>query len=515
MLTALRGLLLVTGMAAIPAFAQAECPPQESIDRYAQTARDALVALDGLVPEEQQRRLEDRYAALSILRWSWQGRDAILNETSALDRIETCINSGRCDAEVSERSGAGPRTVARFPSDRLVNWAMRELECAGAADPEPDPDPVEPEIEPETEAVAETESAIEPTPAPEPIEQVVADEPVDTQSEQTTPELEVAETEVSPVDQPATAAPEPVPVSVAEDARDSVTPVPDAAPDETKIAAIPAPRITTSSVALEDTQRLLRIASIRALKGDMSTGMAFTTLACYREAETSDPASICEALFDHYEQLPVRADPIKFLAFTDQLCRLDYARGCANLARYFGVATTAEAHFSAINFYDRACNSGDADACAAASDYYLTGRASVADPERARDTLYRACDLGRQSACQDLAEFYRRGVGGEPNLPLALEMNDVSCPNSRARYAQTCVDAANFVLLNLEEGPERSNRVRTYVQRACEIGHDTGCAWHADNLEFGIGGEVDADGAREARNTACRLGHQASCDARS
>ena len=103
-----------------------------------------LVALDGLVPEEQQRGLEDRYTAMSVLRWDRQGRDAILNEQSALDLLDACISTGRCNAEASERSGAGPRTIAPQPSATLVTWANLTLECETVApEPEPEPDPEE------------------------------------------------------------------------------------------------------------------------------------------------------------------------------------------------------------------------------------------------------------------------------------------------------------------------------------------------------------------------------------
>ena len=251
------------------------------------------------------------------------------------------------------------------------------------------------------------------------------------------------------------------------------------------------------------------------LKGNISDGIQAISHACYRAAENADPVQSCEMLFDHYDGLAVRADPIEFLAFTDQLCRVRYTRGCASLATYFGVETTTEAHLAALRFYDRSCNSGDAEACAAASDYFLTGRAERADPVRARDTLYRACDLGRLASCQPLAEFFARGVGGGVDLNRAIELNDVSCSIDQTRSAETCVAAADFVLLNLEEGDERDAKVRTFTARACRIGHDIGCASHADNLEFGIGGAVDLEGAEQARQRACRLGHQASCDAAS
>ena len=513
MLKALRGLVLAAGVTALPAIAQAECPPQSSIDRYAQTARDALVALDGVVPEEQQRVLEDRYAAFSILRWSWQGRDAILGEQSAMDQISKCIAAGRCDAEASERPGPGPRVIRQFPSNRLVTWARSELECDVAA-PEVEvvleqPPLTEPQSEPEAET--ETVTATIPpvsdpeTREPEQVEVITSD----SISIAETPEPIVTAVSVDPnppeTTEPTTDLPE---FALAEPEPEN-TPNPEQSADSPPALFEPAP----SKTAQNGVQKYAFVASISIIHGDFAGAMDTVSRACFLESETLTRSDTCDMVFDVYDRLGIRADPVKYLAFADQLCRVDYELGCERLATYFGVTTTADAHLAAVRFYDRACNSGDADACAAASDYFLTGRASIPDPERARDTLYRSCDLGRLASCQDLADFYIRGVGGDVDADLALEMNEISCPAAESRYADICVDAANFALLNLESGPERAARVRSYTERACRIGHDVGCAWYADNLEFGIGGDIDLDGARQARLTACKMGHEASCDA--
>ncbi len=504
MLNTWRGLMLAAGVAAIPAFAQAECPPPESLDRYAQTARDALVALDGLVPEEQQQSLEDRYTAMSILRWHGQGREAILNEQSALDLLSDCIDSERCDAEPRERSGAGPRTIAPQPSDRLVYWANTQLECEVAS----------PEIDPlaATEPVSDAGDALADPPAPE----AEPDPNLESESEPEDRPDDLASTQVSTPEEDLSEHPLPA-ASEALAAGEDTAPV--AATDlvqaETDNIAAPALTLTAAPRPESDVQRLVRHAATAMKKGDFDGGVDYISQVCFHEAEQADPVLLCEYIFNHYDRLALRADPIAFLAFTDQLCRLDYTRGCAKLATYFGVTNTADAHSAAIRFYDRACNSGDADACAAASDYFFTGRASVADPVRARDTLYRACDLGRLDSCQGLAEFYVRGVGGGVDLDRALEVNEVSCPASASDNADICVAAANFVLINLEAGANRAARVRTFTKRACAIGHATGCAWHADNLEYGIGGDVDMAGAARARRVACQYGHAASCKASS
>ena len=101
------------------------------------------------------------------------------------------------------------------------------------------------------------------------------------------------------------------------------------------------------------------------------------------------------------------------------------------------------------------------------------------------------------------------------DLDRALELIESSCPIVRAQNAEACVAAADFILLNMEITSDPAVLVRAYTKRACDIGHDIGCAWYAEDLEFGIGGDVDLIGAKQARLTACDLGHEKSCRVRS
>ena len=98
---------------------------------------------------------------------------------------------------------------------------------------------------------------------------------------------------------------------------------------------------------------------------------------------------------------------------------------------------------------------------------------------------------------------------------MALKMVEASCPAGSTERADLCVSAADYVLINEAPGEIRSARVRMFIKRACEIGHDVGCAWYAEDLEMGIGGSVDLRAARRARVTACENGDQDSCNSRS
>lgn len=504
MLKALRGLVLATGVAALPAFAQVDCPSEQSIDRYAETARDALSALDGLVPESQQQSLQNRYAAMSILKWHWQGRDAVTSDPVALNQMAECLSAGPCDAEAAEQS----RNLAQFPSDRLLSWARVELGCEAAPEAivevpaEPIPETIQPETAPaEPDAIILTD-AVEVETDPEPvapsIETAGPVEIAETVEPDDASEADIALTNVEPA------------LSDAASSDPSLTESTETAP-----VAVINPADTAPEAPMNDVQNAMRSTVMMLINGNFAGAATSARNACFTEAINHDPAATCEILFDQYDQMASRANPEQFLDFTDHLCALSYERGCASMARYFGVSTTFEALLAAFSHYDRSCNSGDAEACAIVSDYHVAGRTSAADLDRAREALERACNLGRLASCQGLADFYLRGVGGDVDTDRALQINAASCPETNAKQPETCVRAADFVLINLEPGPEKDALIRAFTRRACDIGHGAGCAWFADNLEYGIGGGVDLSAARQARLKACDFGHADSCRARS
>ena len=138
MLKACRGVVLATGILGLPLLAQADCPPEDSIDRYAQTAGDALTALHGLVPESQQKALEDRYSAMIVLKWQWQGRDAIRADEKAMTQLLGCYQKATCGIRANdqittqivaklEESNVEPvlleSLLPQQPSARTLAWA--------------------------------------------------------------------------------------------------------------------------------------------------------------------------------------------------------------------------------------------------------------------------------------------------------------------------------------------------------------------------------------------------------
>ena len=502
-----RGLVLAAGVAALPLSAKAECPPEASIDRYAQTAGDALSALNGLVPASQQLALEDHYAAMLVLKWNWQGAEGLIFDEAATGFLKSCIESGRCEATSGDDLEIDADGVPNAPSTILKSWAERVLECPSSVVVAAPIDVTAPETEPERE------------PDVAPVEQMVSAEPETTISE----DVESVATDAS--------APQPeievAAVDTTEPPRDSETaPETETTPIGFDLT-IPNFRTLASDIeqalpitpATGDPETLLNIAAASFAAGRPAEALAPLRTACLMEAPTTDRSRACETLFDVFNAPTARgreaANTPKYLSLSDELCEMGYIRGCLNLAQHFGAQTTAEAHVATVEYTERACSLGNGEACATVSDYYLTGRASAPDPALARLRLEQSCGLGRLSSCQDVADFYLRGVGGDADIERALEINAASCPEGEAQRPDDCIAAADFVMIHMKSGPERAQLVRAFTRRACDIGDDIGCAWYAEDLELGLRGDVDLAEAKRVRLIACEHGHDASCDSRS
>lgn len=509
-----RGLFLGAGSAMIAFAAHADCPTEATVDRYAQTAGDALSALHELVPESQQVVLENRYAAMVMLKWHLKGRDSLATDARGLNQILSCYDREACGTsgsdqinekivQVLNRTGSDPDNLEEIlperPSLNAVAWAYSTLECRS-----------------EVEAVAEyaqTDEII--TEDGSTLEDQVTAEADTTQPAGATeqgPQIETAELETE------LRAPETVDVNAGSP--------PSMNADSETVTTIQ----TLNSDVLErqrnapaaDPQKIEELMSQAA--NLVSTGrpkgaIAPLEEACLMQAATSNRSAACETLFAVYTNSVVSTEDdnsvTSYLSLSDRLCDLGYSRGCDNLSHHFGAQNSAEGHKSAVAYAERSCQLANAEACATVSRFYLTGRASRPDPVAARAVLEKSCRLGRLLSCQEVADFHLRGVGGAPDKDKATEMVEASCPPGAQERADLCVSAADFILINKPAGAERASMVRTYIKRACDIGHAVGCAWYAEDLELGIGGDVDLIAAREARGIACEYGDQKSCNSRS
>lgn len=511
MLKACRGAALATGLLSLPLVANADCPPVESIDRYAQTAGDALSALHELVPESQLRTLEDRYAAMVMLKWQWQGRAAVQSDAAAMAQLLSCYEQTRCGilasdqvtielAAILEQSDIDPQLVEDLlpvePSASAYAWARRTLECDR---------PAPPPISVEDLIVQETVEA-----------------PIETIEATTSEDLALPDQLLTPEPQVASFVPEASPESLQPQAA-AVSVIEPEAPEETladpppiEMAENETPDANLTATAPE--QLMLRATQL-ILAGKSRDAIAPLESACLVEAANTDHSPACETLFSVYSDADGASGSSRngqaYFELSLRLCELEYGRGCENLSDHYATQNSPEAHQAAVTYAEQSCNLGNAEACATLSSFYLAGHASDPDPIAARAKLEQSCELGLLTSCQKVADFYMRGIGGDADIEIALRFVDASCPEGSSDRADLCVSAADYILINENASETRSARVRSFIRRACEIGHAVGCAWYAEDLELGIGGIVDLTAARQARVIACEFGDQKSCNSNS
>lgn len=485
----LRNAALSLLASAVATVAQADCPTVSSVERYAESSRDALIALSGALPPDQYLDLENRYAATIVMEWNLIGVDAILDDETALAKIYTCFRDELCGADGNDGidqqltdlirsydldAPAMGKTLGDAPSASMLEWAEIELGCRAAPQPEP-----ELEAELDVELIAETETQQESEDEPQQSDITVESVP------------EEAPTDLVLVDEG------------------------DTSVEETTFVAQVTPLPTING----DPRDLVQTAAAFIASGEVERAIPPLQDACFYEAGKTQNSIACETLLDVYEARTLYGDEEVatsiYLSFSEEICAGGYINGCENMAHYLRAANTNGAYERGVQFTARSCNLGDADACAMLAQDHIEGRTEHQDLAFARTTLERSCELGRLDSCREVADLYIRGVGGESDNIAALQAVALACPEVEARSPDLCVSAADFVLINMRDNEDRAALVRDFTKRACDIGHSVGCAWYAEDLELGIGGSVDTDAAREARLTACEYGDTESCRPRS
>lgn len=468
---------LVTAVSAMAA--AADCPTPDSVERYVESSRDALVALNGALPADQYLDLENRYAAMIVMEWSYIGVDAIQDDDDALSKLTTCFRDQLCGAdgsdaidqqlsEVAQSSDLDPstfwETLTDAPSDSMLEWAEIELGCREA----PTPEELETESDLSLASEIDSQAIVE-------VEPTDAGEDIEVQASLSETDLVSSEEAAEP------------PVSV--------------------------PPLN------RDPAELVQLATAFIAAGEIERAIPPLRDSCLYDIAQTQSSLACDTLLDIYEARTQYGNEeiatSSYLSFSEEICGAGYIKGCENMALYLRAANTDGAYERGVEFTARSCELGDAGACATLAQDHIEGRTEQPDLAFARATLERSCELGRLESCREVADLYVRGVGGEADNLRALEAVALACPTVGARSPDLCVSAADFVLINMKSSPQRAGRVRSFIKRACDIGHGVGCAWYAEDLELGIGGRADPEAAREARLTACEYGDQESCRTRS
>lgn len=443
----------LTGFASAAAFA--DCPAVSSIERYVESSHDALVALEGSLPADQYLDLENRYAALVVMEWQHIGLNALENDDDALLRLSICFRDQACGADGSDPMDA--QITDLVDAGSLELWAFHRTLTTS---------PSQRMLE-----WAEIELGCR---SPE---ESAPEEDVITSAE---PEREI-EADIEPV----------------------------------VVAEPPAP----SPIQQYDPQDLIQTATNMLEDGELEQAISPLRNTCLSEIGQKQSSIACDTLLQMYDprngQGTARSIEASFLSFSEEICDGGYIKGCQNMADHLRASGLENRQDLVLEFTSKSCDLGDASACATLAHDHIEGRATKPDLPLARQTLKRSCDLGRLESCREVADLYMLGIGGDVESELALNAIASACPREDATNPELCVSAADFVLINMRSGEERAMSVRDFYSRACDLGHDIGCASYAENLELGIGGQADPEGARQARLVACVFGDTDSCRPRS
>jgi uncharacterized protein len=131
------------------------------------------------------------------------------------------------------------------------------------------------------------------------------------------------------------------------------------------------------------------------------------------------------------------------------------------------------------------------------------------EPERMVDRVARACDRGDARACASLGEQYERGRGVDRDIRTAAELYEMACVHG---LAEACTVLGT--LFEMSDGLPRDHRraAALYVM-ACEEGEPVACKNLGIAYRLGKGVRQSASRAARFFLKACDMGHGSGCAA--
>ena len=158
-------------------------------------------------------------------------------------------------------------------------------------------------------------------------------------------------------------------------------------------------------------------------------------------------------------------------------CEAKQARACASAAegleRQWAFSLDEQA-----SLYERGCELGDANACAALGVLVQDGRGRPHDDAKARQIYEQACDDGSGVACFNLALMYRSGNGAPIDDAKATALLAKAVPHYQAACdageLEWCMNLG-FVYEHGYAGEPDIKRAESIYQKACTAGHANSC----------------------------------------
>ena len=113
-------------------------------------------------------------------------------------------------------------------------------------------------------------------------------------------------------------------------------------------------------------------------------------------------ASCTRAAFLYEEGKDVEVDMKKAFKLYTKACGGDDGLACHNVAVYYSKSDNEALKKLAINFYDKACDNGNADSCIYMGRYHRDSKSLTHDYAKAKERFNKACELNSALGCKEV-----------------------------------------------------------------------------------------------------------------
>lgn len=200
---------------------------------------------------------------------------------------------------------------------------------------------------------------------------------------------------------------------------------------------------------------------------------------------------------------------IDIFPYLDKACNLGRAFSCVEAGKIimsgFNIKETGSKRDIAAKRFERGCDLLKASSCLLLAKIYVDETSPEAlDYTKAREFYFKACNLADRDACSLLGEMYAAGHGGELDLNKAADLYLMSCDMNDG-------DGCTFLGRMHEMGKGSGinyERARDFYLKGCELKDGNGCRF-LSNLQ--LQGTGDKFGAIESLALGCEYSDLKSC----